>query len=240
MARLSNSSASGPRSLARIELFAGVKEATLHGLERRCTWRWWEPGSVVLARDSFSENVYFVTAGLCCVQAITPSDHRVIVLGEIEPGGFFGEFSVIDGEPRSANILAVRRTYTAELEGRFFLDFIAANPAIALRLMRRLTEILRQADLKIMELAGLDAQARICAELLRRARKGGGLPPKSAVVRPMPPHYEIAAWVSTTRETVARVLSSLSRCGLVGRDDDGLVIYDVNALSEMVVASESR
>ena len=50
----------------------------------------------------------------------------------------------------------------------------------------------------------------------------------------MPIHGDIASRVSTTRETVARVLSDLSRQGLVKRERNALVILDLEHLMEMV------
>jgi len=54
------------------------------------------------------------------------------------------------------------------------------------------------------------------------------------VIAPIPVHSDIAARVSTTRETVARVLSDLSRDGLVERRADALVVRDVSRLETMV------
>jgi CRP-like cAMP-binding protein len=47
-------------------------------------------------------------------------------------------------------------------------------------------------------------------------------------------HSDIASRVSTTRETVARVLSDLTRQGILERTRDSLIIRDVERLEEMV------
>ncbi len=44
----------------------------------------------------------------------------------------------------------------------------------------------------------------------------------------------MASRASTTRETVARVLSDLAKKGIVKREKDSLVICDVEALENMV------
>jgi CRP/FNR family transcriptional regulator, cyclic AMP receptor protein len=46
-------------------------------------------------------------------------------------------------------------------------------------------------------------------------------------------HSDIAARVSTTRETVARVLSELTHRGLLQREHDSLVILDLERLTEL-------
>jgi predicted transcriptional regulator len=50
----------------------------------------------------------------------------------------------------------------------------------------------------------------------------------------MPVHSNIAARVSTARETVARVLGDLTRKGIVERESDALRIVDINRLTQMV------
>jgi len=44
----------------------------------------------------------------------------------------------------------------------------------------------------------------------------------------------VASRVSTTRETVARVMNDLARQGMVKREKNKLVVLDVDALESMV------
>src|SRR3546814_9391694 len=85
----------------------------------------------------------------------------------------------------------------------------------------------------LMDLSTLGANNRVYAELLRLA-KSGLRDDNSAVIRPIPIHGDIASRVSTTRETVARVLGDLARTDLVRRESEALIINDVDRLTEMV------
>ena len=76
--------------------------------------------------------------------------------------------------------------------------------------------MVRQASERIMDLSTLGANNRIHAELLRQAMTNLK-PDNSAEIRPIPHHGEIASRVSTTRETVARVLGRLTEQGLIRR-----------------------
>ena len=79
----------------------------------------------------------------------------------------------------------------------------------------------------------LGANNRVYGELLSlcklRLRNGN-----TARIKPIPNHADIASRVSTTRETVARVLSDLARAGLVSREPTELLITDVAKLTNMV------
>jgi CRP-like cAMP-binding protein len=222
------------QSLAHVDLFAGADAATRRSHEQRCLWQWWNAKAEILGRDAASDEVYFVVKGRVRIVNYTPKGSGEIAFDEVSDGGYFGEMAVIDGEPRSATVLAMTRTLTARLAGTVFRDYLATQPQASLLMMRHLTAIVRASSERIMDLSTLAAQNRIYADLLRQARTGGELPANTALVQPMPRHHAIAARASTARETVARTLADLTRRGLLKRKDDGLVITDMAALGRMV------
>jgi CRP-like cAMP-binding protein len=222
------------RSLARIELLRSLDEQKLHALERRCAWRKWRAGEQIIDRETMSNDVYFVVSGRARVVDYSSSGNREVIFDELEDGTYFGELAAIDGEPRSANIVAVEETLTASISSGEFINLLFENREAGLTLMRRLCEMVRASTGRIMDLSTIGAHNRIYAELLRLARTAGGGRPNVAIIHPIPVHSDIAARVSTTRETVARVLSELTHRGLLRRDDDSLVILDLAALTNMV------
>jgi CRP-like cAMP-binding protein len=222
------------RSLAGIELLRSLPADKLHAVERRCLWRKWRAGEQVIDRETMSNDVYFVVSGRARVVDYSSSGNREVVFDELEDGTYFGELAAIDGEPRSANIVAVEETLTASIPSDAFIDLLFENREAGLTLMRRLCEMVRTSTGRIMDLSTLGAHNRIYAELLRLARTGGAGRPNIATIHPIPVHSDIAARVSTTRETVARVLSELSHRGVLRRDEDSLVILDLTALTNMV------
>jgi len=222
-----------PRSLAGVDLFASLDPAALRALERRCAWRRWRNGEQIIDRETLSTDVYFIVAGKARVVDYSDTGHREVIFDEIGPGGYFGELAAIDGEPRSANIVAADETITGMLTAEAFVEFLFRHREAGLAFMRRLCEMIRQSTARIMDLSTLGVQSRIYAELLRQAKTGGGRPPNTAAIHPIPVHSDIAARVSTTRETVARVLSDLAQRRLVLREHDNLVILDLKGLTDL-------
>jgi CRP/FNR family cyclic AMP-dependent transcriptional regulator len=221
-------------TLADIDLFSGIEEVARRSLEQQCIWQWWDEGAEILSRDMTSGDVYFVVKGRVRILNYTASGMREVTFDEIGEGGYFGEMAAIDGESRSASVIASIKTLTARLAASAFCGYLTAHPPAALALMRRFTEIIRMSGARIMDLSTLAAQNRVYAELLRQAKTGGDLGPNQAIIRPVPRHHAIAARVSTTRETVARVLGDLARRGHLERRRDALLITDVTALARMV------
>lgn len=219
-------------TLDGIEVLKSLTAEARRVLIQRCRWKTWNPGEQIIDRETDSTDVYFVTHGTARVVNYGLSG-REVSFDDIPTGGSFGELSAIDGGRRSANVVAVEATTTAIMPARAFLETLAEYPEVALALLRRLAGIVRVSTGRIMDLSTLGAQNRIYAEMLRLARNAG-IHENTALLQPIPVHSDIAARVSTTRETVARVLSDLQRGGLVRREKNGLAIIDVERLSAMV------
>jgi CRP-like cAMP-binding protein len=235
LSRAAERAASEPaRTLAGIELLQALDAQQLHVLERRCSWRKWRPGEQIIDRETMSNDVYFIVRGRARVVDYSSSGNREVIFDELGDGAYFGELAAIDGEPRSANIVASTETLTASLPGDEFITLLFENRETGLCFMRRLSEMVRVSTGRIMDLSTLGAHNRIYAELLRLARTAGVGRPNEAIIHPIPVHSDIAARVSTTRETVARVLSELTHRDLLRREEDSLVILDLAQLTHMV------
>lgn len=223
------------KSLAGIELFRELDAEQRTRIEQRCRWRLFEPQQTLIERDSQTHEVHFVIWGQ--VRAL---DHaasgRMIAFDDVGAGGVVGELSAIDGEQRSATVIAVNRTYTAALDARSFQEVLRDYPATGMAMMRRLTRMVRQSSARIMDLSALGANNRVHAELLRLARGAKSPDGVCARISPVPIHADIASRVSTTRETVARVLGELSKDGLLRKERNALVVPDVEALERLVLS----
>jgi len=228
---------SGAQSLAGIQLLKPLTPAERQALERRCRWRSFDEGEQIIDRETQSEDVFFVISGTARVVNYSPGG-REVSYDDIGPGGLFGELAALDNRPRSASVVAKTDMATASLTAAAFREVLLQHPPIAMALLRRLAEVVRESTDRIMDLSTLGAHNRIFAELLRLARESD---PKAfeqhanqARIRPVPHHVEIASRVSTARETVARVLSDLSKNGVVGRERDAMVLLDIGRLAKMV------
>ncbi|MBI4184727.1 MAG: Crp/Fnr family transcriptional regulator [Proteobacteria bacterium] len=221
------------RSLDEIRVLARVKPAERGAIARLCRWKRYRPHEQIIDRQSDSRDVFLVVEGKVRVVIYSLSG-REIALEDIGAGGCFGELAAIDSEPRSASVMALTDTLVASMPPEHFLTLIRDHPEIAIELMRRLSHVIRQSTARIMDLSTLAANNRVQAELLRLARAAAGEGARSAVIRPIPVHSDIAGRVSTTRETVARVLNDLARHDIVRREKGALHVLDVARLEEMV------
>ncbi len=229
-------SESQPPCLDHIELLSSLGPAERASFARQCKWRRFEQGEQIVDRLGDTQDLCFVVEGR--VRIVNHSlNGREISFDDVSAGGFFGELSAIDGAPRSATVIAESATQVAFLAPRRFEELVLTHPKIGLAVMRRLAAMVRRSTERIMDLSTLGANNRVHAELLRLAKPADSqdrAKANTAIISPIPIHAEIASRVSTTRETVARVLNDLARDRLVERGDTALVIRDMRKLHRMV------
>lgn len=220
-------------SLDRIEILRTLPPETRAVVARQCRWRRCRVDEQIIDHLSETRDVCFVVEGAVRVVSHSVAG-REISFDEVTAGGFLGELAALDGGPRSASAVAISDdTLVAFLSPRPFQDLVGGHPQLAMAVLQRLCRIVRQATGRIMDLSTLGANNRVHAEILRLAGRGRRVD-GSAVINPVPLHGDIAARVSTTRETVARVLGELSREGLVIRRDGALVVTNMVELEAMV------
>ena len=219
-------------SLAGISLFDSLSESALEDLSKRCRWQRYQPNEQVIDRNSDSRDLYLIVEGRARVVNYSVTG-REVTFDEREEGEYFGELAALDGEPRSANVIALNELNVACLSQEAFNRLLLEHPQVTLKILNGLAKIVRASNKRIMDLSTVGANNRVHAEILRLAIPGVRTD-NTAIVSPFPIHGDIASRVSTTRETVNRVFSDLSRRGIVKRSKSNLVILDLIRLKKMI------
>jgi CRP-like cAMP-binding protein len=215
-------------SLEKIGLLRSLEPKEIAALDRRCLWRHAQAKEWLLEQDDVGTDIYFLTSGAVRV-LITPAPEREVILADINAGGFFGEMAAIDGQTRSAGILAVTDATIACMPSSVFREILYKHPDVSEQLLKHLVGRIRTLDQRVNEFSSMHVKHRIYAELLRRSRPDP-TDQKRAIVSPPPVHSDIAARVSTRREMVARELKALERAGLMSKRRGAFVINNVPEL----------
>jgi len=158
---------------------------------------------------------------------------RDVLLRQIDAGEFFGELAAIDGQPRSSGIVATTDVTIARMPASVFRAAIHAHPEVCDKLLGILAGQIRILANRVNEFSTLDVRYRIYAELLRLSRPDP-VNADRAIISPPPVHAEIAARVSTRRETVARELKALERADLVERRRGAIALSDTRHLRRLI------
>jgi CRP-like cAMP-binding protein len=219
-------------TLDGIELFENFSVRDLKAVAKRCHWRQYTADQQIVGHLDQTRDVFFIVESSVRAVIYSPAG-KEISFRDISAGDMFGEFSAIDGQPRSAHVIALTDSLIASLSADEFWQVLRDYPIVAEATLKRLTKQLRILSERVFEFSALTVKNRIHAELLRLARDHSRGANKAAI-SPVPTHAEIASRVSTHREAVTRELNDLTRAGLIERRHGVLIIRDVEHLARMV------
>lgn len=188
-------------------------------------------GRTLVSLGATSTNVYIVMSGRVQVTLYSLGG-REVILRDLSEGQMFGELAAIDGQPRSASIVALSNCVLASIDAAAFRAAISEIPAAALWLARRLTVQIRDLTDRVFELNALRVRSRLHCELLRMC--GGAGADEPVALRPSPTHAELASRIGTHREAVTREIGYLVEQGIIAQQRRLITVVDVRALAHLV------
>jgi CRP-like cAMP-binding protein len=219
-------------TLREVAIFRRLSGEVRARVERRCGFRNYPRGRIIIHARETTCDVFFLIAGRARVILYSAAG-KPVSFREIGVGEMFGEFAAIDGKPRSTTVEALEAARVAAISGPDFMALLWAEPSLMAAVLVQAVAQLRALTERVFEFSTLAVEARINAELLRLARAGVAVG-RHGRVCPFPKHGEIASRISTHREAVARHLSLLAKCKLIERRGGSLVVHDLKLLERML------
>ena len=210
-------------AVARSPLFAALSIAAIEDITARVAVRRFASGTVVVSQDESGDSLFVIMNGRIKV-VIAGENGREVTLSILRSGESFGEMSMFDQAPRSANCVAVEPAQLLVLSREDLLKHVQAHPRTALNLLGEMSRRLRRADQTIAQLALCDVNERLIHRLVGLARDEGTNSPEGLVVRRRPTQQELANMIGSCRETISRAYNQLARDGLIIARGRSLVV----------------
>jgi CRP/FNR family cyclic AMP-dependent transcriptional regulator len=216
--------------LATVPLFGGLTPEQLARFAEVTREKSFPRGSVIVFEQDPGDSLFVVRSGRVKV-VLLGEDGREVILGILEPGEYFGELSLIDEQPRSANVIAMEESTLMVLRREDFRRRVEEAPSVAWALLQGLSRRLRQADSKIGGLVLLDVPGRVAKLLTDLARESG----TDQMPRVLT-HQTIAHMIGASRETVSRTMKDFQEAGWIGVVRRRVTIMDRAALEKRAQA----
>ncbi|MBR7801490.1 Crp/Fnr family transcriptional regulator [Undibacterium fentianense] len=213
---------------ASIPLFKDFDEATLAKVAGLMSSRSYLSHDIVMRKGEIADSLGFLLNGKLQVVDLS-EEGREIGIHFILPGAYFGELSVIDGQPRSASVISVKLSEVAFLPSNHARDLIFHHPLIAKRLMTHFAQIVRAASNQRTLLSIPNAFQRVFAQLqtfVRESKDG-------QVIEGLPKQHEIAIMVNTSRETVSRAIHTLMKMNVLEKKGTILIVKRPEKLKQV-------
>ncbi len=198
--------------------------SNLNSLHRR--------GKVLFSEGEPARGIYILRTGRAAV-SITSTEGRVVILRMAGAGDVLGLNSVLGNVSYDATVKTIgpcRTDFIARAELLDLLERPAGAKAMLTILSRELAELTNRTRSLLLPQT---ASARLAKLLLEWSRENG----TSSVVRSDKAftHEEMAQMICSSRETVTRLLASISRQQIIQIDSGSILIRDRAALETMAV-----
>ena len=221
-----------PLVLRQVSLFASLAPDDLAVLAGNLQRRRYARGQVIFRQGDAGASLYLIEEGLVKIAVSTPGG-KALVLRLLGPRDFFGELSLLDGEPRSADAIAHEDCRLLLLQREDFLRFVEARPGVAKGLLATVSRRLRYTTQQVQDAAFLDVPARLARVLLELAHIPAGLA-DDQLIDPRPTQAELAEMVGATRESVNKWLGVYEREGLIQRQRGAIRVVRPDALRKRI------
>jgi len=219
--------------LRKVPLFSELNESELESIAALASSIEIPKKNIVVQEFEPGDSMYVILEGEVKVSTYSV-DGREVVLALLGKGSFFGEMSLLDEEPRSANVTTMVDSKFANIRRCDLVPLLLEQPAISLKLLTEIASRLRKTSRVLERISSMDVPHRLYAYLVdhcqRFSQQDDGW-----CTTVLPTHQLLADQLSTSRETISRAVSQLKKDGiLIQREGRGQMRINVETLEDML------
>ena len=161
--------------LRRVDLFAELSDEDRAELAAAMALRQFAAGQTIVRQDEPGSPMFILGEGLPEVRG--QANGSSVQVAQLQPGQFFGERSLLTGEPRMASVVAVTEATVYELSHASMKTILERRPEFADTLSRVLAQRMHEAEDRSRKSAVTSTMSReeTSAQMLRRIRQFFGL-----------------------------------------------------------------
>lgn len=220
--------------LKEVPLFSHLDHNELEKITHICTEKSFEKGQAIFYEEDMGTGFYLIISGQVKIVMLS-SDGREHILGLPREKDFFGEMSILDGEPRSATAISLSDVKAVTITRENFTRLLRDNPDISIKIMIVLCKRLRQADKHVGSLAFLSAPGRVARTILELSEQQGEKDGNEVIINHKMTRQEFANIAGTSRETLTRVLMDFQDEGILNISKNRIILVNPKLLEDKII-----
>ncbi len=209
--------------LAKVPVFTSLKPAYLAELANKLTTRHYRRGETIFHKDDPGSMLHIINAGQVKITTTSPEGEEVI-LAILTDSDFFGELSLLDGRPRSANVIAMVDTEVFTLHRDDFLDVLGKHAGLAADMLAALSDRLRRTNVLLEDAIFLDLSARLRRRLMELSEKHGLVTKRGVEIDLRLTQQDLANFVGASRVAINKLLGVFQDKGIICIDKKRITI----------------
>jgi CRP/FNR family transcriptional regulator len=215
------------RYLARIAIFADLRQTELAELVPQMALRSYPPGQIIFMPQKRLTTVFLLFEGRVHLTRLT-EDGKKLVITALKPGDLFGEKVLFgEGEP-TLFAEAITATVAGILPRGLLHRLMCEYPHVAIRFAETLTGRLAQLETSLVEMTFEPLSVRLAYILLRNAQKNGAGEEVKGFT-----HGDLGDLLGTYRETITEALGQFRAQGLIATSTRRITLLDRRGLEEL-------
>ncbi len=160
------------------------------------------------------------------------------VLAVLGPGEFFGEMAIISNKPRNATATVSEDAKVLIIDPKTFEGMIRGNTEIAVRMIKKLSDRLSEADSQIEALLLGDPSSRVVHQVLQACQfRGKAMEEGIEIDFPL---KDLPQEIGVGEPAISFTLDKLERSGLIERSGDRLTVRDSARLHDFLKYLEMK
>ncbi len=219
--------------LKQSPLFNSLEYADLEDLVSSMRVQSLKQGQALFHKGDEGTALYIVKRG--AIKIVLPSkigDEIIVTIFTVND--FFGEMALLDGEPRSANAVAIEPTEVFVLNRNNFLSFLKSNINAIQSILSSLSKRLRLTDEFLEDTCFLSISARLAKKLFELAESHGKKEENIVNIDLSLTQKELGDMIGATRESTNKELKILRNRGLISTDGNRIKINDMVRLKRRI------
>jgi CRP/FNR family transcriptional regulator, cyclic AMP receptor protein len=193
-------------------------------------------GKILFAEGEQARGVYILRTGRATV-SISSSEGRLVILRMAQPGDVLGLNSVLRNSSYEATVKTLEPSRTDFISRSELIELMKKSEAGTHAMLKILSdELTALTDRTRLLLLPQKASARLARLLLEWCKENGLDNSRAVRIDKVFTQEEIAQMICTSRETVTRLLATLSRRQIIRITSDSILICDCAALEKLALA----
>ncbi len=221
--------------LRNVSLFAQINDDELDALASDLLPQSFYKNQVLFQQGSTTSSLYIVRTGSIQVTAFG-RNHEITYVGVYGPEQCFGEFSLLDGLPRSGEAVALANSELLVLTRPAFFRFLEHHPTVAVKLLVTVSRRMRFAEAAVDHPTVLNTEQKMASVLLEIAEHYGTRSERYIRLGMRLSGDDLASLSGVTRDAANAIVSQLKVDGIVTLERSHIVSVDSERLRALTGA----
>jgi CRP-like cAMP-binding protein len=193
-------------------------------------------GEALFKEGDPGKEMYVVQSGKVNITKTVREQEKI--LATLGAGEFFGEMAILNQKPRSAGAVMAEDGKLLVIDPKTFEAMIRGNVEIAVRLIKKLSDRLQEADDQIENLLMRDSNSRVVHFLMQQAARRGKDTPQGKLLTVN--LSELHGRMGLLAEEVQGAITKTARARIIAVVPEGVVVPDLAKMQKYLEFLEMK